>query len=982
MKPFLRVIAEAYLDNCRDELDRFCFVFPTRRASQFFIDYLRKGALDKKVRILPATTTMGEFCSSMTDLNETTGLDELCILYNAYHSLSADIPDFDRFRFWGRMILDDFNDADRYLADTGMLFSNVRKFKEIASNYLTEEQREIINAYWPDSLPPSPAGDEFWLHLDTDSDGDAENSRAKFRKLWEVLGPLYERFTQRMADQGLITSGRATRIAAERVCTMGADEFAYERYVFIGFGLLSASELKIFRRMRQLGIGDFYWDHRSPLFEIPESRAMMFVRKYVRDFPARYDLDAYEGHLTEPEVTVTAVPSSSGQATLAGQTLSRWLKSGEAHSADNPSDTAVVLAEEALFVPVIGAFPSEVSAINVTLGIPMRQTPVAAMMRSVVSLQLRARKVKGEYRFYFEDVIELFSHPAVRRIDPDGSHAIIEEIRNLRLYTLSQSEIEAVSPKLAPIFVPVKAENDFHEVFTYLRNTVEYMAGLLDNEENHSRRLDLRFMRAYIQAVNYFEATVNLRGISISGTTALQLVERSVSGEVIRFEGRPLKGLQVMGIPETRCLDFDNLILTSMNEKVYPGRTVVKSFIPDHIRRGFGLPTTEFIEAAGAYNFFRLLSRARRVAIFYDSRNSGLASGEMSRYVAQLLYLSDIKSLRHVSASFTTSTFETVPLKIEKTHAVMTALRRFLSDDKEQQLFLSASAINRYINCPLHFYLTVVENINLSEEIVDYMDSSTYGTVVHEVLEGIYNDLRGSRAEVTVTAQALKEIADNRVYLDRLITCSINRNHNHKGKNDLTPLSGETRVLGNMIRAVIRETLIREAERAPFSFIAAEWKKSVKYVVGPDLSVNMKLVVDRIDRVSDNRLVFIDYKTGNDTIKFTSLDDLFDPMKPDRRKAVLQLLLYANLYRIATGFSGAITPMIYRLKSLFTEGLQPVVMGKEPFDDYRSVNDEFTQRLNAVISEIFNPEVPFTQSENTHSCTFCEFRGLCGREDS
>lgn len=982
MKPFLKLLAEAYLaDTSGPQLDSTCFVFPTRRAAQFFLDYMRRAAVDKKVRILPATLTMGEFCAGMTAHVETTRLDELCILYNAYRGLSTEIPDFDRFRFWGEMILDDFNDADRYLADTSMLFANVRKFKEIASNYLTEEQREIINRYWPDTLPPPPPAGEFWRHITSSDDSDSD-AQSKFLRLWEVLGPLYEEFTQRMESEGLTTAGRAVRNAAAKVAQMGADDFPFSRYVFAGFGVLSAAELKIFKRLHTLGIADFYWDCASPLFEISESRAMMFLRKYIREFPPRLDLSAFEsGAATLPSVTVTGVPSAIGQAALAGETISSWCKSGIIANPADAADTAVVLADEALFLPIVHALPAAIDTVNVTMGIPMRHTPVATMMHTLVTMQLRARKVKGEYCFYYEDLISLFSHPGIRQMEPEGCNAVIAEIRHKRLFTMSQSAIAAIVPQLAPLFKPVKQSDDFREALDYMRSAVEFMAMRLDDDSNATRRLDLRFMRGYIQAINNLDATVTMRGITIGTATALRLIERTVWGGKIRFEGRPLKGMQILGMGETRALDFRNVILTSMNERIYPRRNALRSFIPDNIRRAFGLPGADFHEAAGAYNFFRLISRAENVTVYYDSRNSGVGASEMSRYVAQLLYLSGLPGMRHEAASFTPATFAVPDLSVAKTPAVMAKLSRFLIDG-DDRLNLSASAINAYINCPLSFYLSTVEQIRIDDEEADYMDSSTYGTIVHQVAENIYNDLRGPREEVTVTADALQQVIDNRAYIDRLITRAVNRHHNHAPTlTDDTPLSGETRVLGNLIRSIISEMLRREKEMAPFTFVAAEWKRKLRYEAAPGLTVNMTMVIDRIDHISDGHYRFIDYKTGNDRVRFTSLDDLFNPGKSDRCKAVLQLMLYANLHSRLTHFTGPVQPMIYQLKTLFTEGLTPIQYGKEVFADYRTINEEFLGRLNGVISEIFNPDVPFTQSENPHSCTYCAFRALCGRED-
>lgn len=987
MKPFLQLLAEVSLSEGADRVADTCYVFPTRRAGRFFIHYLSRSAASEQFMIMPEVLTIGEFCARFTDLAEASRLDQLCVLYNEYSALSSEIPDFDRFRFWGEMILDDFSDVDRYLADAAAIFTNVGRYREISSNYLTDEQRDIINRYWPDVLPPAANDESFWRHYEPPGAGDetdeADDPRSKFLKLWQVLGPLYDRFNAAMERAGLITGGRVYRVAADTVCSLGADDMPHRRYVFAGFGVLSTSELKIFRHLSRIGVADFYWDCNLPLFAIPGNRAMRFMERYSREFPSRIDLSAFDdGELSLPKVTVVGVPSVSGQARVAGERLAKWCDEGAIPDPDDAVGTAVVLADEAMFLPLVHSIPERFTTLNVTMGLPVRLTPVASLMHDIVSMQLRARKVRGEYRFYYEDLQRVLGNPVVKGTDPDGCGGVLRMIAEKRLYAIGSAGLSELVPGLAPLFSPVKNENSFREVLDYVVTVVKMLSTHLDSEDNPSRRLDLHFMKGYLQAVTILDATVTRRGINVANTTALQLVERIVNGEKIHFEGRPLKGLQVMGIADTRVLDFENVILMSMNEKVFPRRNAIKSFIPENIRRAFGLPTSDFAEATGAYTFFRLVSRARNVVVLYDSRNSGVGASEMSRYVSQLLYLSGLKRIRHISASFSATVPDPLPLTVVKTPEVIRKLSAFRSGGADRTRWLSASAINQYINCPMEFYLNYVEAVRIDEEIVDFMDSSTYGNVVHKVAQRIYTDMRGNRSEVFVTADALRLTAANRAYLDRLITQAINEFHNNLGPADSTPLSGETRVLGNIIRRFIVEMLRREEETAPFTFIDAEMERRLTYTVSPELSVNMVMFIDRVDRLPDGRMRFIDYKTGNDNIRFASLDQLFAPGTPDRRKALLQLLLYANLYCLAEGYDGAIQPFVYRFKSIFLEGLSPVKYGKEILDDYRVVNEEFVGRLNGVLTEMFDPEVPFTQAADPQACVYCPFKAVCGRDNS
>ena len=984
MKPFLRLLAEAYHRNFPEGLSDLCFVFPTRRAAHFFLEYLSHLEPARKFAILPRALTMSEFCSSFTDRVQPSRFDELCILYNVYHALSEEIPDFDRFRFWGEMILDDFNHVDSSLADAEMLFRNVSEFREIRTDYLTDEQREIIERYWPESLPPKDSNAGFWLHHEHGAyNGPKSAVVGKFMKLWQVLGALYEGFNEEMKRNGLISSGQAVRGVAERLGQMSAADFESPLYVFAGFGLLSNAELKIFKRMQRLGIAHFYWDLPGSLVSMPENRPVRFIRRYQDDFPPAIDLNDFDvdTQLT-PKVTIVGVPSATGQAALAGHTLRQWQGAGLIGKGPAAVNTAVVLADESLFTPLVHRLPDSITNINVTLGLPVRQTPVAALMRSIVSLQLRSRFVRDDYRFFYEDVMRLLHTPSVRSIDPECCDNAVRHMNANRVYTLTSAEAKELLPPLAPLFTAVKAVDNFSEVFDYIEGIVSFLTEHLDREDNSSRRLDMQFLRGYLQTVKSLRTTIATRGITVANTTALQLVERVVGSASIRFEGRPIEGLQITGMSDVRGLDFSNIILTSMNEKVYPKRSALRSFIPENIRRGYGLPTSDYVEGACSYNFFRLVARAYNVAVFYDSRSSGVGANEMSRYVSQLLYLGTIPGVRHLSASYTTDTFKPVSIEVDKHNPeVVERLNRFCSEGEDCR-YLSASALNTYINCPLSFYLSYVADLRVEEDVVDFVDSSTYGKIVHQVTEDIYNELRGSRPKVLVTAEALKRIADNQAYLDRLITMAVNYHHNRTDRHDTTPLIGETRVLAGLIRHSVREMLRREMEMAPFSFVAAEFKRRGRYAVSPSLTVNTVMVIDRIDELAPGHLRFIDYKTGNDDLTFSSVDDLFDDpsASKERSKAVLQLMLYSHLYRAQQGFEGKIQPYIYRFKSIFTEGLPPIVYNKTVFDDDSVINSEFVDRLHEVIEEIFNPDVPFRQTDKLKKCTYCNFRQLCNRE--
>ncbi|MDE6652266.1 MAG: PD-(D/E)XK nuclease family protein, partial [Paramuribaculum sp.] len=328
-------------------------------------------------------------------------MEQLFILFDEYRKLSKDIADFDRFIFWGDMLISDFNDVDRYLVDPDALFVNVHRFKEISSTYLTDEQREIIKRYWGEE-PENDSAERFWNHIDNDSKGSTKN---KFLKLWEVLGELYHAFHNRLEEQGKISSGMEYRKVASAIKNVVQEKrLPFEKYVFVGFNVLSPAEIKIVSTLRDYGLADFYWDYNSPAFADGFNRAGKFIEKNKQEFPSKYILPE-EQITTLPEIEIIGVPSSMAQVKLAGNTLREWCEDGSIKNTDNAVDTAVVLPDESLFIGLRRSIPYDlISNINVTMGLPLKLTPIAALMKIIVNMQMRMRITRGVPTFYYDDI--------------------------------------------------------------------------------------------------------------------------------------------------------------------------------------------------------------------------------------------------------------------------------------------------------------------------------------------------------------------------------------------------------------------------------------------------------------------------------------------------------------------------------------------------------------------------------------------------
>lgn len=978
--PFLKLVAEAYARR-HDDVSEICFVFPNKRSAAFFSKYLDSAM--KREHLAPCMMTISEFITEFSDGIDASRYEQLFILYNEYAKLSKEISNFDRFMFWGDMLISDFNDVDRYMVDADQLFVNVERLKEINSNYLTEEQLNVIRRYWGDERPHEYR-EQFWSHVAHGDDDENAKANKKFLKLWEVLSPLYNNFRTELRKRGLTTSGMRYREAATRLRTASTTDFEYKRYVFCGFNVLSTAELKIFSRMKALGLADYYWDYNSPTFKLPKNRAGRFIEKNILDFPSEYPLEQ-EDITTFPKIKIVGVPSNVGQAKMAGEFVNQMIKSGKIHNLENAINTAIVLPDENLFIPLIHSIPlgkDKIQTLNITMGFPMRLSPVASLVHNIVMLQLKVRNVHSKPSFFHEDVRALIGMPTIYNIAPAECDAVISAITNKRMFMLPSDFLREIAPSYELLFTPVGPKSGIGEVRSYMDNVLDFVDMSITKSEQADIELQHQFITAYRLAVTELYDAATEHGIEMQDLTFFQLMERTINSAKINFRGEPLKGLQVMGMLETRSLDFENVVVLSMNERIFPRKQFTKSFIPETLRRAYGMATTDFQESIYAYYFYRLIARAENVWLTYDARNvGGTKSSEMSRYITQLLYLFNEAQASHTIATFRGSTFQAPDITIHKNDRIINLLRKFITPGSGFNL--SPSAIHTYIECPLHFYLQYVEGYRSESDVTEYMDSATYGTILHAVSQKFYETMKRSGRPV-ITAEILQNIIkpENRHILERLITERINKEFNKLDDgNMLTPLTGEALVMGKVMLETMRAMFKREIPLTPFTFIEAEKKISGQYTVNKDISINVNMIIDRIDEIGGSWR-FVDYKTGSDELTAPSVAKLFDPEYTKNVKGLMQVLFYCLVYRSIHKDDRPIQPLIYKLSKISIEGINPLKIEGKELLDYHQILDEYQERLHEVIIEIFSKEIPFTQSKTENACKFCEFKNICQREES
>lgn len=959
MKPFLYQVASLFYEKWGAEVSRLAFVFPNRRTGLFFQKYLSEVA-DIPL-FSPTILTINDLFIQLSGKQSADRISMLFTLYDIYIRQSGSTETFDEFLYWGEMLLNDFDDIDKYMANARMLFSNVTDLREIENDFdfLSDEQIAAIRSFWSSFYPR----------------GDTPNQQ-QFLAVWQVLYDLYEEFRATLAAEGKGYEGMIFREVVESMERGESPDLPYEQIVFVGLNALSVSEERFLAQLQKRKIADFYWDYVSDKVTDPDNKASYFVSRNRKSFPSSMKLPPEEKVKTEIEVI--GIPSGIGQAKHVYTLLSDWCKEAEM-SSEEALRTAVILPDEHLLIPVLNAIPEQIRRINVTMGYPLAGTPVASLIEYILALQKNVRYIDRNPLFYFRDVLPVLNHRYILSTSPEIISSLVKEITENNKIYISHTEL-GKTPLLEILFTPVTGVEAFSDyLIKVLEELNKVMSALSDEEEEDAPQrtndLEQEFIFHYFTTVNRMKEVMKDARIEMKIDTFFRLLKRVTDTITIPFHGEPLSGLQIMGVLETRALDFDRLIILSMNEGIFPQRKAANSFIPYNLRRGFGLPTYEHQDSVWAYHFYRLIERASHVSLLYDTRSNGLQTGEVSRFVHQLHYHYEVP-MRDKLVVYNVSSSKTPPLAVPKREDIM---RRLDAYRKGGSKAISASAINTYLDCPLKFYFSVVEGIREEEEVSETIESDVFGSILHKVMEELYKPFQGKMVTVDLLKAIRKDTA--------LLTGAIARAFASEFfKTEVVrSLTGQNYLIGEMIRKYVEKILERDGKLTPFVYIESERKINGLISLSDHSEIRLKGFIDRVDEVRD-AIRIIDYKSGSGTTTFSSIEGLFNKEEKDRAKAVMQVFMYCWMYAHLTENKGkTIQPGIYYVRSLFSDPFDPSVYhrierGKsEKVEDFSGYAQAFEEGLRGCLDEIFNPEIPFTQTPTGKACSYCPFKGICGK---
>lgn len=934
--PFLLEIAQKVI-NKHPRLEEVTLVFPNRRAIVFFRKHL--GTMLRKPAFAPTMLTIEEYIKGFSNVQVPDKLELVHRLYKAYVATVSSKESFDRFYYWGEMLLRDFEEIDKYLVNAEMLFRDLSHQKELDAtfDYLTEEQKKFLLDFWGNF------------------DAHKTENRKKFLEVWKYLFEVYTNFVSQLTREGLAYEGMVHREVAARV--LKGETIGKGNEIFVGFNALTKAE-EVILAHAVAGGATVYWDVDEYYLNSAAQEAGDFFREYQRHtvLGKTFEAQPPANFRAAKKIKLYGAAQPVGQVKIMGQVLTENMVAGE-----KPEETLVVLPDEKLLLPVLHSVSDSVDKLNVTMGFSLSATPVFNFVELLIELQIS----RNEDYFHHRPVLSLLNHPYTVAEDLKVVQSKQKAMLKHNWVSVPKNFLASETALHQAMFVAAEATR----ITPYLKDCLQVL-GALDTLYT----FDKEHIFQMVKCLNRMEEVL---GDQYSDWRSfLRFFRQYVRSVRIPFSGEPLQGLQVMGMLETRNLDFKNVYILSLNEGSLPSGGNKGSYIPYNIRRAYSLPTLQHQDVMYAYLFYRIIQRAENVFLFYNTETDILGQGEMSRYLQQLMFESGKKFESHVLHN-TIGVNEVKPIAIQKDNGVLENLARLNEQNIHRQFNgLSPSALNTYIECRLRFYFRHVAKIKEPEEIEEDMDARVLGNFVHNVMEAFYTKIVKQKGSAVIDAHDLEK---NKNLIQGLLDQEVIKTYGLDPGQSVI-YEGQLILVGEVVKSFIGKILEHDKRHAPFIVEGVEQNMEFTFSINaPVGKVLLGGKIDRIDR-KENLLRIVDYKTGRDKLEFKSIESLF-AREGERNKAAFQTLLYAWLYTKTNSTTGLrVVPGLLNGKNLFDDDMEfGLTMNKQPLNDVHNVLPAFEAGLKELLEELFNTETVFDQTQKVDNCKYCPYKRICYR---
>lgn len=962
METFLQLVAQDLYNKIGNDLSRVAIVFPNKRAGLFFNEYL--AAQSNHPLWSPAYVSISELFRQLSPLKAGDPIRLICELYKVFREETHSEETLDDFYFWGELLISDFDDVDKNLVDATRLFSNLQDLKNIMDDYdfLNPEQEEAIRQFFQN----------FSIERRT-------QLKEKFISMWDKLGDIYRHYQDNLSELGIAYEGMMYRQVMEQ---LDPDKLKYDHYVFVGFNVLNKVEINFFEQLRDAGKALFYWDYDIFYTRLPREQqppytheAGEFIQRNLKLFPNELPEELFDKLRQPKTIRYISAPTENAQARY----LPEWIRNiATANANTKEKENAVVLCNEALLLPVLHSIPKEVKNVNITMGFPLAQTPAYSFINAMLELQTTGYRTDMG-RFSYEAVQTILKHPYVRRLSSKAEELEQQLTKSNRFYPLP-SELQQ-DDFLNQLFTP---QNGRTALCNYLTDMLREVAVLYRQEKETDDIFNQLYRESLFKSYTLVNRLLNLiesGELNIQVETLKHLLNRILGAANIPFHGEPAIGMQVMGVLETRNLDFRNLIMLSLNEGQLPKSGGESSFIPYNLRKAFGMTTIEHKNAVYAYYFYRLIQRAEDITLLYNTASEGLNRGEMSRFMLQFL----TEAPQQISREYLEagqSPQGSRKITVAKTSDIIRKIYATYDINSHPKAFFSPSGLNAYLDCQLKFYYRYVAGLKTPDEVSAEIDSALFGTIFHLSAQLAYQSLTVHGKEIS--KEDLERLLKDEVKLQGFVDQAFKKEFFHVPVNEKPEYNGTQLINAKVILEYLRQLIRNDLQYAPFSIEGMEQQVRetlrINTPIGP-LNLNIGGTIDRMDSKGDT-LRIVDYKTGGNPQTPQSIEQLFTPAEK-RPNYIFQTFLYAAIMCRQQPLK--VAPSLLYIHHAASDNYSPVIeMGearkpKMPINNFSFYEDLFREKLDSLLQEIFNPDTPFAQTEDNKKCEYCDFKNLCKR---
>lgn len=995
MKSFLEIVAKDIIGKFGTDLSRTALVFPNKRASLFINEHLAREA--GQPLWSPAYLTISDLFRRHSTLVVGDQLKLISDLHKCFTKCTGTNETLDHFFGWGQLMLADFDDIDKNMADADKVFANIRDIHELDDmSYLTKEQTEALH--------------QFFSNFSTEHNSELKR---RFLNLWSHFAEIYHDYNEYLAEQGLAYEG-----ALYRRVTKNTDiPFHYDRYIFVGFNLLQKVEQSLFDILKKCRQTHFYWDfdeYYMPSLNTKHStlntdhEAGHYIAKYLQKYPNELDVkddSIYNNFNKDKKIRFISSSTEDMQARY----ISQWLRENKRYA--DGRRTAIVMCNEQLLPTIIHCLPDEVEKVNITTGYPLSQSPLNSLLKVLLELQTTGYSPQSShYRLKFVNAVLL--HPYMHYISPEGSKVFTAINIDTKVYYPQPNQL-AVDDGTKELFCGLPQNITAAEMpLAMVKWLMRLMKIIARNTSLNTQHSTLHtepdpltqeaLFRTYT-LLNRLSSLCEAGDLNVDIITMQRLIFQLTDTTSIPFHGEPAEGIQVMGMLETRNLDFDHVLLLSCNEGYMPKGVNNTSFIPYSIRKAYELTTIDHKVAIYAYYFYRLIQRAKDVTVVYNSTADETNTGEMSRFMLQMQVESRHKiELHGLKAGLSTTMHNTK--SIEKTPEVMQVLTdRFnlalhpdrdprTAGNKDADPLLTPSAINKYQRCQLQFFYNYLGGLHEREQDdEDTLDNRIFGNIFHTAAQYVYEHMIEAHGS-HITKGYIEQMLKNKVKIEQIVDRAFTEQlFKIKDEKSFRPDYNGLQIINRqVIITYLRQLLEIDMQLAPFDIIGLE--KAVTDIItinagGNTYETSIGGRIDRMDCVNDGcgeHIRIVDYKTGSrkpGTMK--NLDEVFDSANVGGTKHAdnyLQAMLYSTI--VSERYNSKklpVSPALLFIQHARQEGYDPTLcINNERIADIKYFAEDYKEHLNKIIAEIFNPDIPFKPTDDETRCENCPYKELCG----